>query len=79
MTQTKAKKGSVMELFEEILEPQKELKGYMIEKELIKALEKHGKKIPRKHGGVSALVNRILREGLVQYGMLEEKEENKKK
>ncbi|WP_222128696.1 hypothetical protein, partial [Bacillus thuringiensis] len=78
MTQTKVKKGSVMELFEEILEPQKELKGYMIEKELIKALEKHGKKIPRKHGGVSALVNRILREGLVQYGMLEEKEEKKK-
>ncbi|KLV14082.1 hypothetical protein [Bacillus anthracis] len=78
MTQTKVKKGSVMELFEEIVEPAKELKGYMIEKELIKALEKHGKKIPRKHGGVSALVNRILREGLTQYGMLEEKEDKKK-
>lgn len=72
MTQVKTK-TSIKELFEEVKEPEKELKGYMIEKELIKALEKHGKKIPRKHGGVSALVNRLLRDGLMENGMLEEK------
>lgn len=67
MTNVK-QEDSLMDLFKTD-EPERELRGYMLDKDLIKKLEKIGKKIPRKKGGTSAFVNKILKEALKEKGL----------
>ncbi|WP_222128702.1 hypothetical protein, partial [Bacillus thuringiensis] len=78
ITQTKLNKPSLIQLFQQILQPQNQLKPYIIQKQLIKPLHKHPNKIPTNHPPLSPLLNPILPQPLLQYPILQHKQENKK-